>query len=446
MDGADTSERSWREAAAVYLDRRMLLILAMGFSSGLPLLLTLGTLDWWLREVGLELRTIGLFALVGLPYSLKFLWAPLVDQAPLPPLTRLLGRRRGWALGTQLGLAAAIAGLGLTDPAHAPALTAAWALAVAFFSASQDIVIDAYRIEILAPHEQGAGAAATQLGYRVGMLASGAGAFALADALPWPSVYLVMAALVSVGAAAVLLAPEPPAPPAQAPAAPAGSAERIAARLRTAVLDPLVDFVGRRGWVAILLLALLYKFGDAVSGKMASPFYFDMQFTKLEVASVTKVWSIVATMAGITAGGALVAGIGTFRALLVGGVLQAATNLLYSVLAVVGHSVPMLAVAVGADSFTGGLASAAFVAYLSGLCRARFTATQYALLTSLMAGGRTLLSSGSGWLADWLGWAPFFAATAALALPGLLLLLWLMRLDGGEPEAEVRLSPARGAS
>jgi PAT family beta-lactamase induction signal transducer AmpG len=212
------------------------------------------------------------------------------------------------------------------------------------------------------------------------------------------------------------------------------------------VLDPLTDFVGRRGWVAILLLALLYKFGDAVGGKMANPFYVDLGFSGVEVASVTKVWGILATMAGVVAGGSLVAGLGTFRALLVGGVLQAVTNLLYSALAVTGHSLPMLAVTVGADSFTGGLGSAAFVAYLSSLCRARFTATQYALLTSLMASGRTVLSSGSGWLAEQVGWAPFFALTAGLALPGLLLLLWLMRLDDGEPGDGVQLSPARGAS
>ena len=442
MDGADTSRRSWREAAAVYLDRRIALIFAMGFSSGLPLLLTLGTLGWWLREVGVDLKTIGLFALVGLPYSLKFLWAPAMDHAPLPGLTRLLGRRRGWALATQLGLALSIVGLGLSSPGETPVATAAWALAVAFFSASQDIVVDAYRIEILAPHEQGAGAAATQLGYRIGMLAAGAGAFALAELVSWPTVFLVMAGLVGVGALAVLLAPEPPAPePAAAGAS--GAPVAFAERLRIAVLEPLVDFVGRRGWLAILLLALLYKFGDAVSGQMASPFYYDLQFTKLEVASVTKVWSIVATMAGVTAGGALVAGLGTFRALLLGGVLQAATNLLFSALALAGHSVPMLAVAVGADSFTGGLASAAFVAYLSGLCRARFTATQYALLTSLMAGGRTVLSAGSGWLAEQLGWAAFFALTALLAIPGLLLLLWLMRLgDDDSAAAEPSRAPA----
>lgn len=441
MDGTDTSRRSWRAAAAVYLDRRIALVFAMGFSSGLPLLLTLGTLGWWLREVGADLETIGLFALVGLPYSLKFLWAPAMDHAPLPPLTRLLGRRRGWALATQLGLALSIAGMGLSDPAATPVATAGWALAVAFFSASQDVVVDAYRIEILAAHEQGAGAAATQLGYRIGMLTAGAGALLLASIVPWSTVFLAMAALVSVGAVAVVLAPEPePPPPERAPVA---AAAPIVDRLRVAVVLPLRDFVTRRGWLAILLLALLYKFGDAVSGQMANPFYYDLEFTKVEVASVTKVWSIAATMAGVTAGGALVAGIGTFRALLLGGVLQAATNLLYSLLAIAGHSVPMLAVAVGADSFTGGLAASAFVAYLSGLCSARFTATQYALLTSLMAGGRTVLSAGSGWLAEQLGWSAFFAATAGLAIPGLLLLVWLMRRGDGDAEASAAWSPSQ---
>jgi PAT family beta-lactamase induction signal transducer AmpG len=443
MDGADISRRSWREALAVYADRRIAIIFAMGFASGLPLLLTLSTLTWWMREVGVDLKTIGVFALVGLPYSLKFLWAPAMDHASVPVLTRLLGRRRGWILLAQIGLALAIAAMGMSDPAARPVATALCALAVAFFSASQDNVIDAYRIEILAPHEQGAGAAATQLGYRIGMLASGAGALALAEFVAWPVVFLAMAALVSVGMLAVLLASEPAPPPGRDAVTVIGH-DGAEVTLRTAVVEPLADFVRRRGWLAILLLALLYKFGDAVSGQMTSPFYFDMQFTKLEVASVTKVLSIVATMAGVAAGGALVAWIGTFRALLVGGVLQAVTNLLFTLLAVTGKSVPLLAVAVGADSFTGGLAGSAFVAYLSGLCNVRYTATQYALLTSLMAGGRTVLAASSGFLAQQLGWAAFFAATAALAIPGLAILVWLMRL--GDPDEEVPLSPAREAS
>src|SRR4029453_9759657 len=208
MDGHESSKRSWREALAVYADRRMLIILAMGFSSGLPYPLALGTLGWWLREVGVDLGTIGLFALVGAPYTFKFLWAPVMDHVAFPGLTRALGRRRGWAIPAQLGIAVAMVGVGTSDPAHTPLVTAVWTLALAFFSASQDIVFDAYRIEILAPHEQGPGASATQLGYRIGMLASGAGAFALAAFVPWPTVFLAMAALMSVGLITVLLAPE----------------------------------------------------------------------------------------------------------------------------------------------------------------------------------------------------------------------------------------------
>jgi MFS transporter, PAT family, beta-lactamase induction signal transducer AmpG len=445
VEGNEASRRGWREALAVYADRRMLVVLAMGFSSGLPLLLTLSTLGWWMREVGVDLKTIGVFALVQLPYTLKFLWAPAMDHGSVPVLTRAFGRRRGWILATQIGLALAIAAMGFSDPAARPLATAVAALAVAFFSASQDNVIDAYRIEILAPHEQGAGAAATQLGYRIGMLAAGAGALALAEFVAWPVVFLAMAALVAVGIVAVLLAPEP-APPPGMDAVTWISEDGDEVTLRTALVEPLADFVRRRGWLAILLLALLYKFGDAVSGQMASPFYYDMQFTKLEVASVTKVLSIVASMAGVAVGGALVAWLGTFRALLVGGVLQAATNLLFTLLALTGKSVPMLAVAVGADSFTGGLAGSAFVAYLSGLCSVRFTATQYSLLTSLTSAGRTVLAATSGFLAAQLGWAAFFAATAVLAVPGLAILLWLMRLPDPDPEPEPPLSPAREVS
>ena len=231
----------------------------------------------------------------------------------------------------------------------------------------------------------------------------------------------------------MLLAPEPPA----RAAAPTAGTRSFLGNLRTAVVEPLVEFTGRRGWVAILLVALLYMFGEAVAGHMANPFYYDMQFSKLEVASVTKVFGVVATMLGIVVGGSLVSGVGQLRALLIGGVLQAATNLLFSALAIVGHSVPMLALAVGAHNFSNGLAGAALVAYLSTLCNVRFTATQFALLTSIAACGRLVLSAGSGWLAAQLGWAPFFALTAILAMPGLSLVVWLMRLgedDRDTPE------------
>lgn len=418
---AITRRRDWRAALALYGDRRLVVILLMGFASGLPLPLTLATLSFWLARVGVDKTAIGLFALVGLPYGLKFVWAPVLDHVRAPLLGRLFGRRRGWALLTQAALIPAILALGASDPLSAPWVTAAAALAVAFFSASQDIVIDAYRIEILEDFEQGAGAAATQTGYRIGALVAAAGAIALSDFIGWFAVFAILAAFVLVGTAAVLLAPEPA----------RESGRRAPSRtdwLRTAVLAPFADFLRRPGWVAILAFVLLYKFGDAIGGVMANPFYVELGFTGVEIASITKVFGLLATFAGIVAGGVLVARYGLFPALAIGGVLQAATNLLYAVQAKVGYDIALLAGTIGADNFTGGLGSAAFVAYLSSLCNRSFTGTQFALLTSFMAVGRTVLSAGGGWLADRMDWVSFFALTAVLAVPGLLLLFWLARL------------------
>lgn len=419
----------WGRAFAVYGDRRMVVILLMGFSSGLPLPLTLSTLSYWLAKVGVDKTAIGLFALVGLPYSLKFLWAPAIDHVRVPVLTALLGRRRGWALVTQAALVGAIVALGTTDPIARPMATAVAALAVAFLSASQDIVIDAYRIEILSQREQGAGAAATQLGYRIGMLASTAGAIALSDFLPWSAVISTLAGLVGVGMLGVLLAPEPAVESRQTrePGAWTSTFVFVRGRLQEAVVDPFRDFMRRPAWVAILAFAVLYKFGDAIGGVMANPFYVELGFTGVEIASITKVTGLFATLAGVFVGGVLVARYGLFRALLVGGLLQAVTNLLFAALARVGHSVGLLALTIGADSFTGGLGSAALVAYLSSLCTAAFTGTQYALLTSFVAQGRTILSSGGGWLADRLDWPVFFVTTTLLAVPGLLLVAHLER-------------------
>jgi len=416
--------KTWGRALSVYRDRRFVYILLMGFSSGLPLLLTLSTLSYWLATVGIDKTAIGLFALVGLPYSFKFLWAPVIDHVALPLVTRRLGRRRSWALAIQAVLIVCILLMGATDPAADPWTTALVALAIAFFSASQDIVVDAYRIEILAEHEQGAGAAATQTGYRLGLLVAGAGAVALSDFVGWPAVFAALAACVLVGMIAVLLAPEPRVPERVWHGAGAAPGQW----LDNAVIAPFRDFLERRGWLVILAFVLLYKFGDAIGGVMANPFYVELGFTGVEIASVTKVFGMVATLVGVVAGGVLVARHGIFVALLVGGILQAATNLLFALQAVIGADVAFLAVTIGADNFTGGLGSAAFVAYLSSLCNAAFTGTQYALLTSLMAAGRTLLSSGGGWLADQTDWVTFFVLTTGLAVPGLLLLLWLMRL------------------
>lgn len=413
----------WRDALSVYADRRQLVILLMGFSSGLPLLLGFSTLSYWMAKEGVTLTAIGGLLAVSTPYSLKFLWAPVIDHGRLPFLTERLGRRRGWMLAIQVLLAISIVLLGAGDPRGDIAWIAVMAFVMAFLSASQDIVIDAYRIDILQEREQGAGAAMTQAGYRFGLLASGAGAIALADFLDWFWIYTIMSSLIGVGMIAVLIAPEPETP-ASGQERPARS---MTSTLKATVVEPLSEFMSRSGAWWILIFVLFYKYGDAVAGAMANPFYHQIGFSGVEIASVTKLFGVIATLAGIAAGGVFVAKAGVLAALLAGGILQAITNLLFAWLAHTGADLTLLAVAVGADNFTGGLGSTAFVAYLSGLCHVSFTATQYALLTSLMAFGRTLLATGAGAMAEWLGWAGFFVATTALAVPGLLLLLWLKR-------------------
>ena len=420
----------WIEAAKVYSDRRVIVILFLGFSSGLPLALTFSTLSFWLAEEGVSKATVGLFTLVGLPYTLKFIWAPLIDRVRLPILTNLLGRRRGWAVLTQVALMAAIVGLGGSNPSTDLGAIALWALLVTFSSASQDVVIDAYRVEILEERQYGAGAAMIVAGYRIGMLVSGAGTLFLADAGNWFTAYLIMAALMMVGIVTVLLNPEP-----------AGS-EFIAAKDRTrlerfvdwcqeAVVAPFFDFMRRPYWMHILVFVVLYKFGDSLAGAMANPFYVDLGFSKPEVASVSKIFGLGATLAGAFAGGLFVARLGIMKALVICGVLQMLSNLMFAIQAMVGYSVPMLVVTIAVENFTGGMGTAAFVAYLSMLCNVAYTATQYALLSSFMAFARTTLSAPSGYLAEAVDWVAFFALTTVAALPGLLLLYWLMRRGHG---------------
>ena len=448
MPEAVAVKKGWWPAIAAYLTPRMLIIMAMGFASGLPLLLTLSTLSYWLSRLGVDKTTIGLFALVGTPYTFKFLWSPIMDQMPLPVLTRLLGRRRSWLLLTQVLLAIAIFMMGQVDPAVDPWLTALAAVIIAFLSASQDIVIDAYRIEYLPQDEQGHGAAATQVGYRFGLLLAGAGAIGLSDFYSWPLVFGVLSAAMAAAAVLTLFVPEPKV------AVVHGKRDYVQ-WVKESVIDPFADFMSRTGWVVILLFVLFYKFGDALGGTMANPFYVEMGYSGLEIASLSKVWGIWMTIVGALIGGIAVARWGVFRALLMGGILQAVTNFAFAYVAIRGteyglcarealaadanavvgtvcsayaHDLPALAIAISADNIAGGAAGAALVAYLSGLCNVAFTATQYALLTSFMAQGRTWLSSGSGWLADQTDWFTFWSLTAFLAVPGLLLLLWIMRL------------------
>lgn len=412
---------SWGEAIGVYFTPRQIVIFVMGFASGLPLLLTLSTLSYWLSKVGVDKTTIGLFTLVGIPYTFKFVWSPVIDQLRLPILGRL-GRRKSWLLLLQLCLAAAILLMGQTDPVIAPAMTALLAVVVAFFSASQDIVIDAYRIEILSAEEQGAGAGTTQVGYRFGLLLAGAGATAMSDYIGWPTIFAVLAVAMTICALITLFVPEPKV------ASSVTKDKSYAELLNDAVIRPFADFIGRKGWVVILLFILFYKYGDAFGGAMANPFYVELGFTGTQIALMSKVYGVIASLLGGIIGGLIVARFGLFKTLLVGGILQAITNLLFSVLAMKGPDLVWLGIAISADNVAGGIAATALVAYLSGLCNVAFTATQYALFSSFMAQGRTLLSSGSGWMADHTDWVSFWSLTALMAIPGLLLLLWISRL------------------
>jgi len=430
----------WREALRVYREPRLLAVLLMGFSSGLPLALTFGTLSYWLAEIGVSLTAIGLFGLVRTSYSLKFLWSPVIDRLPIPFLTARLGRRRSWALSIQFLLLLAIYWLGTTDPRQDPTMTALAAVVVAFLSASQDIVVDAYRIELLTAEEQGAGAAATQWGYRFGMLASGAGALYAASYGGWHFAYALMAGLMLVGIVTVWFTPEPGGvrPPETLPGATA--AARVKAWLSRAVVAPFLDLIGRNGTLrlfAIVVFIVLYKFGDAMAGSMSNPLYVALGFTKVEVATIAKIYGVVATLAGVAVGGVLVARWGVFRALFICGGLQAVSNLMYAMQVWAGHDLTMLAVTIGGENLTGGMASSAFVAYLSGLCSRAFTATQYALLSSLATVGLNVLAASGGALAQALGWVPFFVLCTALCAPALILLLWLMRQPQQQVEAAI---------
>lgn len=409
---------NWQDALTVYLDRRIAIIFALGFSSGLPLALTLGTLAIWLSRAGVDKTTIGLFSAVTFPYFFKFAWAPLIDHIRIPGLTRLLGRRRGWAILTQGALISTIAAMGGVDPVTSPGLLAVLALAVAFSSASQDVVIDAYRVEILEENKLGAGAAAVVFGYRVGLLASGAGALYLAETIDWGMVYLIMAALVLVGVITILLASEPDGPP-------RAGGHGLVAWFREAVVAPFLEFASRPAWIAILLFVVFYKFGDSLAGVMTGPFMVELGFTNAEIANVGKIYGFAATLAGLAVGGVLIARLGILGSLWICGFLQLGSNLLFALQAVVGHDNAVLALVIGVENLAGGMGTAAFVAYLSSLCNVRYTATQYALLSALMAAGRTFLATPSGWFAELLGWIPFFIMTTGAAVPGLILLAWL---------------------
>lgn len=403
----------------VFTSRKIASVAFFGFSSGLPLALTSGSLQAWMTVSGVDLRVIGVFSLVGLPYTLKFLWAPVMDRF-VPPW---LGRRRGWIVCAQLALSAILALMAMADPASAPAWLAVLALSAAFASASQDIVIDAYRTDILGEKERGAGVAVFVTGYRIAMIVSGAMALILADQIGWERVYLLMAGLMAMSALATFVSQEP------------DGMAKAPTTLKEAVEGPLKDYFNRNHAIAILLLIILYKLGDAYAGSLSTAFLIrGVGFSQTEVGAINKGFGLAATIGGALAGGALMARVSLYRSLMGFGILQAVSNLSFTALAVWGKSYPLLFMSVGFENISGGMGSAAFVSLLMALCDRRFSATQYAILSSFSALGRTFVAPTSGFLVEAVGWPVFFVMTAVTALPGLLLLRWLRpAVDGLEP-------------
>jgi PAT family beta-lactamase induction signal transducer AmpG len=429
-----TPAPSWRDAFAVYLQPRVLIVLLLGFSSGLPLALSGSTLLIWMSESRVDLGTIGLFALVGTPYTLKFLWAPLVDALHVPLFTRKFGRRRGWLVFSQLLLIIAILLLGLTDPARSPLFVALGALLVAATSSTQDIVVDAFRIESLPKSEQAAGMAAYVAAYRIGMLVSTAGALFIvsgfeSSGLPrgaaWMWGYVVMAAMVLIGTATALAATEPE-PSVRAEAA--TSTETAYSRVLHAATGAFSEFLRRRDAWTALAFVVLFKFTDAFSGTMTAPFVIYLGFTRNDYATIVKGVGLAATLIGGFAGGFVARRYSLAASLWIGGLLQAIANLSFTWLALSGVNDWALAFAITAENFTSAIGTVIFVAYLSALCRNPLhTATQYALLTALAAVGRTYLSAGAGYVAKASGWPLFFAICVLVAIPSLILLSRLQR-------------------
>jgi len=391
----------------VVFSRRMLVAFVMGFSSGLPLLLTLGVLQAWMKEKNVDLTLIGLITLVQLPYTWKFIWAPLLDRFTLP----WLGRRRGWLLTAQLLLILSICALGYSDPVDNVGLMVAAAILVAFFSATQDIVIDAYRREDLPDEELGLGSSMYIYGYRLGMLLAGGGGLIMADHMPYSTVYLIMAACILPGILTTLLTPEPEI---------TVGAPRT---MKEAVVNPLVEYFSRDNAIWILLFILLYKIGDSMASAITTPFYLDIGFTKTDIGTVVKFFGTGATLAGAFLGGAILLKLGINRSLWIFGVLQALSTACFAILARIGHSIPALSGVIAFENLSSGMGTAAFVAFMASITNKKFTATQYALLTSLIGVPRSVASSVTGFMAKHIGWESFFIFCALVAIPGMLLLL-----------------------
>lgn len=421
-----SEKADWRRSLAVYSDRRVLLISLLGFSSGLPYLLTFSTLSAWLATAGVTRAAIGAFALVATPYSLKFLWSPLMDRLN-PPLP--LGRRRGWGITIQALLVAALLGLASCDPKRSLTEMAALAVAVAFLSATQDIVIDAFRVESLTLELQGPGAATYTTGYRVAWLFSGAGSLVIAQRAGWHAAYVTMAVLQAACMLIFLFSAEPAAAT-EAAMAKAAEDESFTHWIKKAVVAPFTDFMKRPLWPVILLFAFDYKLGEGMSAIMSTPLYINsLHFTLDEIAVVSKFFGFFAVIAGALIGGIVTVRFGILKSLMVCGVLQVIGNLFYVLQAVGGHNLSYLAIGVTAEQVTSAMAGSALIAYLSSLCSPEYTATQYALLSSVTVVGAKVFGAFSGVLADAVGWVPFFLIVTAATVPALVLLVWIMRRE-----------------
>jgi PAT family beta-lactamase induction signal transducer AmpG len=421
----ESSNPGWR----YYLQQKVVVIFFLGFSSGLPFPLVYSTLSFWLAEAGVELSTVSTFAWLGFAYSLKFIWAPLVDSLRLPVLTRILGRRRSWMLLAQIAIGLSLLALSGIDPKQHIEAFALIAFAVAFSSATQDIVIDAYRIESAESRMQGVLAAAYQYGYRVAMLVSMAGALVLAEYASWTETYMAMAGCMVIGILTTLWCKEPAAQIRQALYTGKSATEKVAKWFRHAVADPFADFLKRFGRFAIVMLAFisLYRISDYVLGILANPFYYEIGFSKVQVGTIAKAYGIWVSLVGIGAGGWAVVKYGVARCLVIATILIASTNLFFAAMVVVGPETWMLAVTISADNFAAGLSGTVLIAYLSSLTNLSFTATQYALLSSFMSLLGKFTAGYSGNVQEAIGWLGFFLYAAALGIPAILLAMVVAR-------------------